>query len=204
MEKQKELSSLDKLKNILRRKADDGVKISVANAGWVLNLAYAAGQHKAVKDAKGLDWWQNPLNISGRTNFGTSYDIYRNVYSNLYILKYNNSFTRLQGRLSGNEVSFSENKIFTEEDIKYAFNAGRESVVENMPDLEFNQNSKGDIVADNTIFSESYHLCAIATTGKWSFYMGYDTPVEWYDTAEEAMDAANNDYRERVKQTLGL
>ena len=50
--KNKELSSLDKLKNILRRKADDGVKISVANAGWLLNLAYAAGQHKAVKDAK--------------------------------------------------------------------------------------------------------------------------------------------------------
>lgn len=93
--KNKELSSLDKLKNILRRKADDGVKISVAKAGWVLNLAYAAGQHKAVKDAKGLDWWQNPLNISGRTNFGTSYDIYRNVYSNLYILKYNDSFIRV-------------------------------------------------------------------------------------------------------------
>lgn len=89
-------------------------------------------------------------------------------------------------------------------DIKAAFNAGRESVVENIPDLEFNQNSNGGIVADNTIFSESYHLCAIATTGKWSFYMGYDTPVVWYDTAEEAMDAANNDYRNRIKKALGL
>lgn len=93
--KNKELSSLDKLKNILRRKADDGVKISVANAGWVLNLAYAAEQHKAVKDAKGLDWCEKPLSISGRTNFGTSYDIYRNVYSNLYILKYNDTFIRV-------------------------------------------------------------------------------------------------------------
>ena len=91
----KELSSLDKLKNILRHKADDGVKISVAKAWWVLNLAYAAGQHKAVKDAKGLDWCEKPLNISGRTNFGTSYDIYRNVYNNLYILKYNDSFIRV-------------------------------------------------------------------------------------------------------------
>ena len=93
--KDKELSSLDKLKNLLLRKADDGVKISVAKAGWVLNLAYAAGQHKAVKDAKGLDWCEKPLNISGRTNFGTSYDIYRNVYSNLYILKYNARFSRV-------------------------------------------------------------------------------------------------------------
>lgn len=91
----KELSLLDKLKNLLIRKADDGVKISVAKAGWVLNLAYAAGQHKAVKDAKGLEWCEKPLNISGRTNFGTSYDIYRSVYSNLYILKYNDSFIRV-------------------------------------------------------------------------------------------------------------
>ena len=93
--KNKELSSLDKLKNILRRKADDGVKISVANAGWVLNLAYAAGQHKAVKDAKGLNWLENHFNISARTNFGTSYDIYRNTYNDSYILKYNDTFIRL-------------------------------------------------------------------------------------------------------------
>ena len=44
---------------------------------------------------------------------------------------------RLQGRLSGNEVSFSENKIFTEEDIETAFNAGRDSVVENISELEW-------------------------------------------------------------------
>jgi hypothetical protein len=108
-------------------------------------------------------------------------------------------------RVSGDsEPIFTDETCFTFEDIKYAFNAGRESVVENIPDLEFNQNSKGGIVADNTIFSESYHLCAIATTGKWSFCMGYETPVEWYDTVEEALDAANNDYRERIKQALGL
>lgn len=94
-DKNKELSSLDKLKNLLLRKADDGVKISVAKAGWVLNLAYAAGQHKAVKDAKGLEWVELPIKISGCTRFGTSYDIYRNVYSNLYILKYNDTFIRL-------------------------------------------------------------------------------------------------------------
>lgn len=43
---------------------------------------------------------------------------------------------RLQGRLSGNEISFSESKVFTEEDIEAAFNAGRESVVESLPELE--------------------------------------------------------------------
>ena len=114
------------------------------------------------------------------------------------------ALARLQGRLSRNEVSFSENRVFTEEDIENAFNAGRESVVENIPDLEFNQNSKGGIVADNTIFFESYHLCMKAATGKWSFYMGYETPVDWYDTSDEAIDVANKDYKKRIKQTLGL
>lgn len=94
-DKNKELSSLDKLKNLLLRKADDGVKISVAKAGWVLNLAYAAGQHKAVKDAKGLEWLELPIKISGYTHFGTSYDIYRNPYNDSYILKYNDIFIRV-------------------------------------------------------------------------------------------------------------
>lgn len=31
---------------------------------------------------------------------------------------------------------FTDNRCFTFDDIKYAFNAGRESVVENMPELE--------------------------------------------------------------------
>ena len=111
---------------------------------------------------------------------------------------------RLKGRLSGNEMSFSENKVFTEEDIVEAFNAGRESVVESVSDLEFKQSSKRGLIAENTIFSESYRLCIKMTMDKWSFCMGYETPVEWYDTIQEAMEAANNDYRKRIKQALGL
>lgn len=49
---------------------------------------------------------------------------------------------RLQGRLSGNEVSFSENKVFTEKDIETAFNAGRESVVESLPELKWHNTSR--------------------------------------------------------------
>nr|DAN74234.1 MAG TPA: hypothetical protein [Caudoviricetes sp.] len=112
------------------------------------------------------------------------------------------ALARLQGRLSGNEVSFSDKKVFTEEDIEAAFNAGRESVVENIPDLEFKQTKKGGFVAENTVFYESYHLCCKATTGKWSFCMEYETPIEWYDTREEAEQAANEDYKKRIKKAL--
>lgn len=109
---------------------------------------------------------------------------------------------RLQGRLSGNEVSFSENKVFTEEDIETAFNAGRESIIENIPNLKFEQTPKRGIIAENTIFSEVYHLRMKITTGKWSFCMGYETPAEWYDTREEAENAANNEYKKKAKEVL--
>lgn len=57
---------------------------------------------------------------------------------------------RLQGRLSGNEMSFSENKIFTEEDIETAFNAGRESVVKDASELDWE---------DIGIFGEKSKVC---------------------------------------------
>lgn len=112
---------------------------------------------------------------------------------------------RLQGRLSGNEVSFSDNKVFTEEDIKAAFNAGRESVVENMPRLLFKE-SRGSLIADNGIFEFIYHIYKSASVDepRYAFATSYEIPIQWYDTLEEAMDAANEDYKQRIKQVLGL
>lgn len=109
---------------------------------------------------------------------------------------------RLQGRLSGNEVSFSENKVFTEEDIKAAFNAGRESVVESMPELEW---------VETTYNLEDYFL---SHNNGWNYrivfrnrvfcvhlnsnYMGEYLKLSW------AKQAANEDYKQRIKQALGL
>lgn len=112
---------------------------------------------------------------------------------------------RLQGRLSGNEISFSDNIVFTENDIKAAFNAGRESVVENMPRLLFKETREG-LIADNGIFEFIYHIYKSASVDepRYAFATTYETPIQWYDTLEEAMDAANEDYKERIKQALGL
>ena len=112
---------------------------------------------------------------------------------------------RLQGRLSGNEVSFSENIVFTEEDIKYAFNAGRESVVENIPRLLFKETREG-LIADNGIFEFIYHIYKSASVDepRYAFATTYETPIQWYDTLEEAMDAANEHYKKQIKQVLGL
>jgi len=115
------------------------------------------------------------------------------------------ALSRLQGRLSGNEVSFCEHFIFTEGDIETAFNAGRESVLENIPRLLFKESQEG-LVADNGIFEFIYHIYKSASVDepRYAFATTYETPIQWYDTLEEAMDAANEDYKKRIKQALGL
>lgn len=107
---------------------------------------------------------------------------------------------RLQGRLSGNEISFSENKVFTEEDIKAAFNAGCESVVDNIPALKWE--CEYPYTADEartpiTIFhifhnDDGFHLA------------GYGLGLsKMFGTLDEAKRFANEEYKNRIKQVLG-
>ena len=78
---------------------------------------------------------------------------------------------------------------------QYAFNAGRESVVE----------TREGLIADNGIF-DIYHIYKSASIDepRYAFAITYETPIQWYDTLEEAMNAANDDYKKRIKQALGL
>lgn len=110
---------------------------------------------------------------------------------------------RLQGRLSGNEVSFSENKVFTDEDIKAAFNAWRESVLENMPGLVWNCFCEG--------LKEFYASCPIGWCYKVSYKVNEfvlfcnDCFLGRFLSFEEAKQAANEHYKkQRIKQALGL
>ena len=106
---------------------------------------------------------------------------------------------RLQGRLGGNEMSFSENKIFTEEDIESAFNAGRESVVENMPELDW----KG---LENFQYADTcFGRYNIDNFGIWLLrFNGKEIPLSTGNSLEEVKQAANEDYKKRIKQALGL
>lgn len=109
---------------------------------------------------------------------------------------------RLQGRLSGNEVSFSENKVFTEEDIKTAFNAGRESVLGDIPDLKWRE----EICRDKYFF-EAYALGAyyliILRDSEFRVACNYRHFAS-YTSLTAAKQAANEDYKQRIKQALGL
>jgi hypothetical protein len=103
------------------------------------------------------------------------------------------------------EIVIRRERLYNSHDIKAAFNAGRESVVENIPKLLFKETREG-LIADNGVFEFIYHIYKSASVDepRYAFATTYETPTQWYDTLEEAMDAANDDYRERIKQVLKL
>ena len=108
---------------------------------------------------------------------------------------------RLQGRLSGNEVSFSENKVFTEEDIEAAFNAGRESVVENMPDLRWRKVFEDGLCVAISSFGVSYRI--EFAYNKFNLFCN-SIYINCYVSLLIAKQAANENYKQRIKQALGL
>ena len=117
---------------------------------------------------------------------------------------------RLQGRLSGNEISFSENRVFTEEDIKAAFNAGRESVVESLPELKWNNEDRfGDFCEcteegySNTPFG-IYSILQWYNSPDIAIYFAGEHFKSNFQSVEQAKLAANEDYKKRIKQALGL
>ena len=108
---------------------------------------------------------------------------------------------RLSERKNGNEISFEDKAIFTAEDIENAFNAGRESVVENIPELEWKDN-------DVTIEGE-FALCPVGRYEvlRWDdFFKIWRNPLflGCRPSLSEAKQAANEDYKERIKQALGI
>lgn len=104
-----------------------------------------------------------------------------------------------------NSLTIDFNFAFSANDIEESFNAGRESVVENIPRLLFKESQEG-LIADNGIFEFIYHIYKSASVDepRYAFATTYETPIQWYDTLEEAMDAANEDYKKRIKQLLGI
>ena len=109
---------------------------------------------------------------------------------------------RLHGRLSGNEVSFSENKVFTEEDIKAAFNAGRESVAENIPELEWVETTY-DLQDYFLSYNNGWSYSIFFRDGAFQVHVNCSY-IGQYILLAAAKQAANEDYKQRIKQALGL
>ena len=108
---------------------------------------------------------------------------------------------RLQGRLSGNEISFSDNIVFTEDDIKAAFNAGRESVTESLPKLKWKRVYKDGPYLAVTVFDWFYRIDFVYNEFH-LFCNGYF--ISRYLSLSDAKQATNEHYKKQIKQALGL
>ena len=102
-------------------------------------------------------------------------------------------------RLNDNDPIFEDNLCFSIIDIKAAFNAGRESVVEDIPELEW----KG---LEYFQYADTYFgRYNIDDFGIWFLrFNGVEIPLPTYCSLEDAKQEANNDYKQRIKQALGL
>ena len=97
------------------------------------------------------------------------------------------------------DLIFEDNRCFTFDDIKAAFNAGRESVVESLPELEW----KG--------YAPFIHAATpigrynIDNFGIWLLHFnGKEIPLSTGSSLEAAKQAANEHYKKQIKQVLGL
>ena len=107
-------------------------------------------------------------------------------------------------KAKGNAIYFKDGNfpnmpLYQEKDIKAAFNAGRESVVENMPELEW----KGQ--ANFIHAATPIGRYNIDNFGIWLLrFNGKEIPLSTGSSLEAAKHAANEDYKKRIKQALGL
>lgn len=105
-----------------------------------------------------------------------------------------------------NAIYFKDGKfpnmpLYQENDIKAAFNAGRESVVEDMPKLKWAR-----------IFEEEPYIAIYSWGFSYKVKFAYSEfnlfsdsrYIGRYVSLSEAKRATNEDYKKRIKQALGL
>lgn len=91
--------------------------------------------------------------------------------------------------------------IFGYEDIVNAFNTGRKSVVESIPELKWVKYGGGYVAETN--FNEWYIGVNKLVKEKYALVIPNTVPSK-YTTLEKTMQVANQIYNLRLKQALGL
>lgn len=105
-------------------------------------------------------------------------------------------------RVNGKGGPIIEGKrCFTFDDIKAAFNAGCDSVVENIPEIEWEKCIGG--LANKDQFRDWYIEVDEFAMQKYTLVIPDEIP-RCFTTLKEAKQAANEHYKERIKQALGL
>ena len=97
--------------------------------------------------------------------------------------------------------NFPNMPLFQGNDIKAAFNAGCESVVENMPKLKWQRVYKDGPYLAATVFDWFYRIEFIYN----KFHLFCNSYfISCYISLSDAKQAANEHYKKQIKQVLGL
>lgn len=100
-----------------------------------------------------------------------------------------------------NDLIFEDNKCFTFNDIKAAFNAGLNSVINNIPKLRWAKIFENGSYIAISSFGISYTI--EVAYNEYKLFCN-NVFINWYTSTSEAKDAANLDYKKRIKQALGI
>ena len=92
--------------------------------------------------------------------------------------------------------------LFTFDDIKAAFNAGRESVVESIPELEWVETAY-DLQDYFLSYNNGWSYSIFFRDGAFQVHVNCSY-IGQYILLAAAKQAANEDYKQRIKQALGL
>ena len=121
-------------------------------------------------------------------------------------MKQNNSAKKYLDKVSGSALYFKDGNfpnmpLYQEKDIEAAFNAGRESVVESLPELEWREK-----ICRDEHFLEAYALGAYYLIKiKYEFNVACNyRHIASYTSLTAAKQAANEHHKKRIKQALGL
>lgn len=112
-------------------------------------------------------------------------------------------------RLNDSDPIFEDNLCFSIIDIKAAFNAGVKSVVENMPEIEWEDIGMYGEKAMYVDVCKAHKPLEEFLIQEW-FYPkdielhGNDFTKKGFKTIEEAKAYAKEAYKKRIKQSLGL
>lgn len=105
-----------------------------------------------------------------------------------------------------NAISFKDDNfpnipLYQESDIKAAFNAGRESVIENAPELKWKSFYKDGLYLALTVFDWFYRVEFVDNKFQ-LFSNGYF--ISCYISLSDANQAANEHYKQYIKKALDL
>lgn len=101
-----------------------------------------------------------------------------------------------------NDLIFEDNKCFTFDDIKEAFNAGRESIIENIPRLNWEQRSADQYTAETPF--EKYIILERIENNKTFYLVKLNDGIHVNTDLQTLKLYIEGFYLYKIKQALGV